>query len=118
MNRACARLWATAALATAAALVAACGSNSPSSSGGGGSGGSRTSNLTVELDRVPNPDHGGIYYAPDNGYFIKDHLNVSLPTPSNAADPIKLVGLNKVDLAASYESEKFVRQPAVLPVHA
>ncbi len=118
MNRARARLWATAALATAAALVAACGSNSPSSSGGGGSGGSRTSNLTVELDWVPNPDHVGIYYAQDNGYFIKDHLNVSLRTPSNAADPIKLVGLNKVDLAVSYESEMFFGQQEGLPVTA
>jgi putative hydroxymethylpyrimidine transport system substrate-binding protein len=118
MNRARARLWATAALATAAALVAACGSNSPSSSGSGGSGGSRTSNLTVELDWVPNPDHVGIYYAQNKGYFTKDHLNVSLRTPSNAADPIKLVGLNKVDLAVSYESEMFFGQQEGLPVTA
>jgi len=118
MNRARARLWATAALATAAALVAACGSNPPSSSGSGGSGGSRTSNLTVELDWVPNPDHVGIYYAQNKGYFTKDHLNVSLRTPSNAADPIKLVGLNKVDLAVSYESEMFFGQQEGLPVTA
>jgi putative hydroxymethylpyrimidine transport system substrate-binding protein len=118
MNRARARLWATAALATAAALVAACGSNSPSSSGSGGSSGSRTSNLTVELDWVPNPDHVGIYYAQNKGYFTKDHLNVSLRTPSNAADPIKLVGLNKVDLAVSYESEMFFGQQEGLPVTA
>ena len=118
MNRARARIWATAALATAAALVAACGSNSPSSSGNGGSGGSRTSNLTVELDWVPNPDHVGIYYAQNKGYFTKDHLNVSLRTPSNAADPIKLVGLNKVDLAVSYESEMFFGQQEGLPVTA
>src|SRR5215475_1527319 len=118
MNRARARLWATAALATAAALLAACGSNSPSSSGSGGSGGSRTSDLTVELDWVPNPDHVGIYYAQNKGYFTKDHLNVSLRTPSNAADPIKLVGLNKVDLAVSYESEMFFGQQEGLPVTA
>src|SRR5215813_3457681 len=118
MNRVRARLWATAALATAAALLAACGSNSPSSSGSGGSGGSRTSDLTVELDWVPNPDHVGIYYAQNKGYFTKDHLNVSLRTPSNAADPIKLVGLNKVDLAVSYESEMFFGQQEGLPVTA
>jgi putative hydroxymethylpyrimidine transport system substrate-binding protein len=118
MNRASARLVAAAVLLPVIALVAACGSGSASSSGGAGSSGSKTANLTVELDWVPNPDHVGIYYAENKGYFTKDHLNVSLRTPSNAADPIKLVGLNKVDLAVSYESEMFFGQQEGLPVTA
>jgi putative hydroxymethylpyrimidine transport system substrate-binding protein len=38
--------------------------------------------------------------------------------PSNAADPIKLVGLNKVDLAISYEPDMFYGQQEGLPVTA
>jgi putative hydroxymethylpyrimidine transport system substrate-binding protein len=102
------------------ALVAACGSTVASSAGGGGSSGAATApaNLKVELDWVPNPDHVALYYAQNKGYFSKQHLTVSMQTPSNAADPIKLVGLNKVDLAISYESEMFYGQQENLPVTA
>lgn len=115
MNRSRARLMAAAALLPAVAVVAACGS-SPSSPAG--SGGQPTSNLTVELDWVPNPDHVGLYYAQNKGYFTKNHLVVQLHSPGNAADPIKLVGLNKVDLAISYESEMYFGQQEGLPVTA
>lgn len=98
-----------------AVLAAACGST-VSSSGGGGSAGAAS--LTLELDWVPNPDHVALYYAQNKGFFSKEHLTVSLQTPSNAADPIKLVGLNKVDLAVSYESEMFFGQQENLPVTA
>lgn len=115
MNRSRARLMAAAALLPAVALVAACGS---SASPSGASGGPGTSNLTVELDWVPNPDHVGIYYAQNKGYFAKNHVHVSLQVPSNAADPIKLVGLKKVDLAVSYESEMYFGEQEGLPVTA
>lgn len=118
MNKTRARVIATAALLPVIALAAACGSSS-SPPGGGGTGGAATpAHLTVELDWVPNPDHVGIYYALNKGYFTKDHVTVSLQVPSNAADPIKLVGLNKVDLAVSYESEMFFGQQENLPVTA
>lgn len=74
--------------------------------------------LTVELDWVPNPDHVGIYYAQNKGYFANRNLTVSFRAPSGAADPIKLVGLNKVDLAISYEPEMFYGQQNGLPVVA
>ena len=116
MNKTRARVIATAALLPVIALAAACGSSS-SPPGGGATGGAATpAHLTVELDWVPNPDHVGIYYALNKGYFTKDHVTVSLQVPSNAADPIKLVGLNKVDLAVSYESEMFFGQQENLPV--
>jgi putative hydroxymethylpyrimidine transport system substrate-binding protein len=67
---------------------------------------------------VPNPDHVGLYYAQDKGYFSSAGLTLELRTPSNAADPIKLVGLNKVDLAISYEPEMFYAQQETLPVVA
>lgn len=119
MNRVRARLMAAAALLPAVALVAACGSSSSSSSSAGGGGGATApTHLKVELDWVPNPDHVGLYYALNKGYFTKNNLSVSLQVPSNAADPIKLVGLNKVDLAVSYETEMFFGQQENLPVTA
>ena len=77
-----------------------------------------TKSVVVELDWVPNPDHTSLYYGLDKNFFSKAGLSVSLQAPSNAADPIKLVGLNKVDLAISYESEMFYGQQEGLPVVA
>lgn len=74
--------------------------------------------MTVELDWVPNPDHVSLYYGQKKGFFAKAGLTVNFQAPSNAADPIKLVGLNKVDLAISYESEMFYGQQENLPVTA
>jgi putative hydroxymethylpyrimidine transport system substrate-binding protein len=109
---------AAAALLPVVGLAAACGSSTPTPAGGGTSGPATPTHLTVELDWVPNPDHVGIYYAMSKGYFTKNNLTVSLQVPSNAADPIKLVGLNKVDLAVSYETEMYFGQQENLPVTA
>ena len=111
------RLAAAAVLASVTGLAAACTHATPPASVGGGGPGS-VSHLALELDWVPNPDHVGLYYAQNKGYFSRDHLTVSFRTPSNAADPIKLVGLGKVDLAISYESEMFYGQQEKLPVTA
>jgi putative hydroxymethylpyrimidine transport system substrate-binding protein len=108
------------------ALVAAACSNDGSDVGtsptaGSTASGSTTSapaDLSVELDWVPNPDHVGLYYAQDKGYFADAKLTVEFHPPSNAADPIKLVGLDKVDLAISYEPEMFYGQQEGLPVTA
>lgn len=111
---------------TALALVAAACSNddgdgaSPAASGSTSGSGATVApaELTVELDWVPNPDHVGLYFAEDQGYFADESLTVEFHPPSNAADPIKLVGLDKVDLAISYEPEMFYGQQNELPVTA
>ena len=107
------------AVSALAALAAGCAS-SPSHSGTGNNspGAAAPASLNVELDWVPNPDHVGLYYAENKGYFAKQHLSVHFQVPSNTADPIKLVGLNKVDLAISYEPEMFYGQQEGLPVVA
>jgi putative hydroxymethylpyrimidine transport system substrate-binding protein len=112
------RLYAAALLALVTCLVAACASNTPAASSGGSSSAAAPATLKVELDWVPNPDHVGLYYAQNKGMFAGNNLTVNFLTPSNAADPIKLVGLNKVDLAISYESEMFYGQQEKLPVTA
>jgi len=101
------------------ALAAGCGSTAaPPAASSSGSSAAAPANLKLELDWVPNPDHVALYYAQNKGFFAKENLTVSMQTPSNAADPIKLVGLNKVDLAISYESEMFYGQQENLPVTA
>jgi putative hydroxymethylpyrimidine transport system substrate-binding protein len=112
------RLYAAALLALVTCLVAACASSTPAASTGGSSSAAAPATLKVELDWVPNPDHVGLYYAQNKGMFASNNLTVNFLTPSNAADPIKLVGLNKVDLAISYESEMFYGQQEKLPVTA
>jgi len=114
------------AVITSLALVAAaCSSNdSESSSTTDGSSASTSdatsapAELVVELDWVPNPDHVGLYYAEDKGYYSDSDLTVEFRAPSNAADPIKLVGLGKVDIAITYEPEMFYGQQNELPVVA
>jgi putative hydroxymethylpyrimidine transport system substrate-binding protein len=110
------------ALLSALALAAAACNSGSSTTAGAPSGGSAATGgpatLTVELDWVPNPDHVGLYYAQDKGGFSGKQLTVEFHPPSNAADPIKLVGLNKVDLAISYEPEMFYGQQSGLPVTA
>jgi putative hydroxymethylpyrimidine transport system substrate-binding protein len=114
--------WTALAAASALAILASACGNTPSRSNGGQAGGSSSArapaSLNVELDWVPNPDHVGIYYALNKGYFTKQNLTVNLRVPSGPADPIKLVGLNKVDLAVSYEPEMFYGQQEGLPVVA
>jgi putative hydroxymethylpyrimidine transport system substrate-binding protein len=114
-----------AVVAVLALVAAACSNNgsdvgtSPTSgSTASGSTTSAPADLSVELDWVPNPDHVGLYYAQDKGYFTDAQLTVEFHPPSNAADPIKLVGLDKVDLAISYEPEMFYGQQNGLPVVA
>jgi len=106
--------WLTAGLALAT-LTAACGSNAAPAAGPASP---HSTSLNVELDWVPNPDHVGFYYAQHQGYFARQHLTVSFRVPSSAADPLKLVGLGKADLAISYEPELFYAQQEHLPVTA
>ena len=105
---------------TALALLAASCSSSPGNGATGNTskGAVAPASLNLELDWVPNPDHAGLYYAQNKGYFTKQKLTVHFQVPSNTADPIKLVGLNKVDLAISYEPEMFYGQHEGLPVVA
>ncbi len=112
-------------LSVVALVAAACSSNSSTSttSAAQGSGSSSSTapaaaTLNVELDWVPNPDHVGLYYAQDKGYFTDSNLTINFRQPSNAADPIKLVALNKVDLAITYEPEMFYGQQSGLPAVA
>lgn len=72
--------------------------------------------LKVALDWVPNPDHVGLYYALDKGYYDDQGLTVTLKTPSDASAALKLLASNKFDLAISYETEMPYAAVEGLPV--
>jgi putative hydroxymethylpyrimidine transport system substrate-binding protein len=121
MDRSRTKILAWMAMLSVVALVAAACSNDSSSSSAAASGSPGTAtptNLSVELDWVPNPDHVGLYYAQDKGYFADESLTVEFRAPSGTADPIKLVALNKVDIAITYEPEMFYGQESGLPAVA
>ena len=100
-------------------VAVACSNNSSTTSAGGTtSGTAAAATLDVELDWVPNPDHVGLYYAQEKGYYSDANLTINFRQPSNAADPIKLVALGKVDLAITYEPEMFYGQENDLPAMA
>ena len=107
---------ALAALVAMASALAACGEETGSGADGGG--GSSTGAVTLALDWVPNPDHAGLYYAQDEGMFDDAGLEVDMQAPSDPTAPLKLVGVNEVDLAISYEPELFFAAEKDLPVVA
>jgi putative hydroxymethylpyrimidine transport system substrate-binding protein len=102
-----------------ALLAAGCrppGGGSPAAGGGADQGGPARVNLS--LDWTPNPDHVGLYYAQQHGFFERARLRVTMRAPSDPSAPIKLVGLNQVDLAISYQPDLFLASPRKLPVRA
>ncbi|MBN9608174.1 MAG: hypothetical protein BGO26_05475 [Actinobacteria bacterium 69-20] len=103
------------AAVAAVALVAGCGSgNSSAGSSGQQTSGTQTSSaetpqklepFTVLLDWFPNPDHISLYTAQHEGYYKDAGLDVTLQSPSNSTDALKMVSLGQVDLAISYEPQ-------------
>lgn len=112
---------ATVVAAIVVAAVACSSESSTQSVGGSGpsdpAAGSLTP-ITVALEWVPNPDHVASLYAEEHGYFADEGLDVTMQPPSGAADSIKLLATNKVDLAFSYEPEMFFAQEQGVPVTA
>lgn len=94
--------------------LAACGSSSSSTTTSTASG-QTIKNVTLMLDWVPNPDHVGIYYALDHGYFKRAGLNVTIQVPGegNAA---QFVGSNRDDLGISWPSGMFAATLAHVPI--
>jgi putative hydroxymethylpyrimidine transport system substrate-binding protein len=109
---------ARAALLAALALIAAgCGGGGAGGRSAPGEAGGQT-RIDLSLDWTPNPDHVGLYYAQQQGAFQRAGLRVTMRAPSDPSAPIKLVGLNKVDLAISYQPDLFLAAEKGLPVKA
>jgi putative hydroxymethylpyrimidine transport system substrate-binding protein len=61
--------------------------------------------FSVMLDWLPNADHAPLFDAIDHGYFKAAGIEVHAVTPSESAEPLKLLAAGKVDMAISYEPE-------------
>ena len=105
----------TAALAAVTlAVTTACGSGGSSASTSAG----KRRSATVLLDWEPNPDHLALYSAQDGGDYAAAGLNVTLRSPSDPSDPLKLVSTGTVDLGISYEPEVIIAGTEKLDVVA
>lgn len=104
-----------------ALLLAACGGDEDTPAATGSAGSDSTSEpatLKVALDWFPNPDHVGLYYALDNGYFADQNLTVEFETPSDVTAGLKLVARNQFDLSIFYQGDMFFAAQEGLPVIA
>lgn len=72
--------------------------------------------FSVMLDWLPNADHAPLFDAIDRGYFKAAGLDVSAVTPSESAEPLKLLAAGKVDLAISYQPEVMIARDQGLKV--
>lgn len=64
--------------------------------------------FSVMLDWFPNADHASLFDAIDHGYFKAAGLEVHAVTPSESAEPLKLLAAGKVDMAISYQPELMI----------
>jgi putative hydroxymethylpyrimidine transport system substrate-binding protein len=90
-------------VSVAATLVIGACSAGGGSAGGTAAGGKEPAVVSMMLDWFPNPDHIALYLAQRNGDFTAQGLRVTFESPSDTTDALKLVSLDKVDLAISYE---------------
>lgn len=72
--------------------------------------------LTVLLDWYPNPDHAPLFVAQEQGFFKQQGLNVKLISPTDPADPLKLVAAGKADIAITYQPTLLLAVTAGVPV--
>lgn len=105
------RILAVALIATIATIAAGCGEKSEDVKG-------TPERVDLALDFYVNPDHAGIYYALDHGYFRDAGLDVQPQVPSDPSAPIKQVAAGRADLAVSYEPEVLIARDQGLPVVA
>ncbi len=61
--------------------------------------------FTVMLDWFPNADHAPLYAAIAHDDFRAAGLDVQPVTPSESAEPLKLLAAGRVDMAISYEPQ-------------
>jgi putative hydroxymethylpyrimidine transport system substrate-binding protein len=73
--------------------------------------------LIIVLDWFINPDHAPLFVADQEGFFKKYGLEIEFITPSDPADPIKLVAAHKADIAISYQPQFTLALCEGLPLH-
>jgi len=64
--------------------------------------------LDLMLDWFPNVDHLPVYVAEAKGYFSANGVDVTILSPSETSDGLKLAAAGTVDLAVSYEPQTII----------
>src|SRR5688500_16504194 len=72
--------------------------------------------LTVQLDWVAEPEHGGFYQAAARGYFAAEGLDVTLIPGGPGAQVMPSVATGRADIAQADSTTTLVQQAEGLPV--
>lgn len=72
--------------------------------------------VTVLLDWFANPNHAPLIIAKEKGFFSRQGLTVELISPSDPADPPKLIAAKKADIAITYQPQFFEQVDQGLPL--
>jgi putative hydroxymethylpyrimidine transport system substrate-binding protein len=77
-----------------------------------------TKKLTLMLDWFPNVDHLPLYVAQHQGFFAQEDLEITILSPSETSDALKLVAAGNVDIAVSYEPQTIIAAARGLEIKA
>ncbi|MBC8441916.1 MAG: ABC transporter substrate-binding protein [Deltaproteobacteria bacterium] len=72
--------------------------------------------LSLMLDWFPNVDHLPIYVAKEKGYFSDQGIEVTIISPSETSDALKLAASGNMDLAVSYQPQTIIAADNGLPI--
>lgn len=72
--------------------------------------------ITIQLDWVPEPEHGGLYQAQAKGYFRAEGLEVTLIPGGPGAQVMPMVATGRADLAQADSTGSLVQQAEGLPI--
>ena len=72
--------------------------------------------LTVQLDWIPEPEHGGLYQAQARGYFRDEGLDVTLIPGGPGAFVMPSIATGKADIGQADSTNTFLQQAEGLPV--
>lgn len=71
--------------------------------------------ISVQLDWVPEPEHGGLYQALARGFFRDEGLDVTLLPGGPGAQVMPSVATGKVDIAQADSTTTLIQQAEGLP---
>lgn len=71
--------------------------------------------ITVQLDWVPEPEHGGLYQAQARGFFKEEGLDVTLVPGGPGAHVKESVATGKADIAQAGDIDTLAQQAEGLP---
>jgi putative hydroxymethylpyrimidine transport system substrate-binding protein len=99
-----------------AALLVGCGVISGPARAADCKGPAETTDVSFMSDWLPWADEGPMVAANVSGFYKQEGLNVTLLSPANAADPIKLVARQKVDFSLTFVPEIMMSRETGIPV--